>query len=163
MIKKTEVSMRKRLGAETRLLDEILGFGCRLKEEWLQEPGILLRLVRRRMKMTQTRLSKLSGVSQANIAFIESGKKRATLATLEKLFGALQFRIALIPIGDASPDQLLRKQAVKIAEKNLEPIFGSMALEDQLPSKRVMKEMVEEEALRLLDRETSRIWNEKSN
>lgn len=152
--------MKKRLGAEERLIDEILLKGKSFKEEWIQESGVLLRLLRRRLRMTQAQLSKKSNVPQTSIANIESGKKRPTLQTLEKLLRAMGMRLALLPVCTKKPDQVIREQAKKTAEKKLYPVFGSMGLEDQIPSKRKMQEMVREETERLIESHTSRIWDE---
>ncbi|NGX48387.1 MAG: hypothetical protein K1000chlam3_01778 [Chlamydiae bacterium] len=152
--------MGRKLGAESRLIDEILQKGRGLKEQWIQESGVLLRLLRRRLKMTQAQLAKKSGVPQTNIANIESGKKRATLPTLEKLFSGMGFRLALLPVGEKKPDELIKVQAKKAASNSLQAVFGSMGLEDQMPTARKMKEMVEEESHRLIQSETSRIWDE---
>ena len=152
--------MRRQLGAESRLINAILQKGRGLKEQWIQESGALLRLLRRRLKMTQAQLAKKSGVPQTNIANIESGKKRATLPTLEKLFAGLGFRLALLPVGEKTPDELIKVQAKKAASNSLQAVFGSMGLEDQMPTARKMREMVEEESHRLIQSETSRIWDE---
>ncbi|NGX27578.1 MAG: hypothetical protein K940chlam6_01516 [Chlamydiae bacterium] len=152
--------MRRQLGAESRLINAILQKGRGLKEQWIQESGALLRLLRRRLKMTQAQLAKKSGIPQTNIANIESGKKRATLPTLEKLFAGMGFRLALLPVGEKNPDELIKVQAKKAASNSLQAVFGSMGLEDQMPTARKMREMVEEESHRLIQSETSRIWDE---
>ncbi|NGX37447.1 MAG: hypothetical protein K1000chlam2_00603 [Chlamydiae bacterium] len=146
--------------AEKQLIDTILRKGKRLKKELIQGPGTLLRLVRRRLRITQTQLAKISGVPQTNIASIESGKKRPTLATLNKLFAAMSFELAITPVCSSSPDELIRAQAQKAAKKNLDPVFSTMALEDQIPSPRKIKEMINNEAGRLMESETARIWDE---
>lgn len=112
--------MGRKLGAESRLIDEILQKGRGLKEQWIQESGVLLRLLRRRLKMTQAQLAKKSGVPQTNIANIESGKKRATLPTLEKLFSGMEFRLALLPVCEKKPDELIKVQAKKAASNSLQ-------------------------------------------
>jgi len=152
--------LKKSLGTEIRLIDEILLKGKSFKEEWIQESGVLLRLLRRRFRMTQAQLSKKSKVPQTSIANIESGKKKPTLQTIEKLLEAMGMRLALLPVCTKTADQLIREQAKSAAREKLHPVFGSMGLEDQLPSPKKMQEMVREETERLIESNTSRIWDE---
>ena len=79
---------------------------------------------------------------------------------LEKLFAGMGFQLALLPVGEKKPDELIKVQAKKAASNSLQAVFGSMGLEDQMPTARKMKEMVEEECHRLIQSETSRIWDE---
>jgi XRE family transcriptional regulator, regulator of sulfur utilization len=65
---------------------------------------------RRQKGITQTRLAKLSGIGQADISRIESGRANPTISTLATLARALGFGIALVPLGQkrASPTSSAR-------------------------------------------------------
>lgn len=52
-------------------------------------------------KLSQTELAKLSGVSQATVAQIESGRKDPSVTTLKKLAKALDVTIAVFFSADA--------------------------------------------------------------
>jgi DNA-binding XRE family transcriptional regulator len=52
---------------------------------------------RRQLKLTQARLAQRSGVGQAEISKIESGRSNPTLDTLSALAKALDCRLALVP------------------------------------------------------------------
>jgi len=54
---------------------------------------------RRQLKLTQARLAKKSGVGQAEISKIESGRSNPTLETLSVLAKALDCRLSLVPVG----------------------------------------------------------------
>lgn len=54
-----------------------------------QEVGVLLEKTREASNLTQTQLSKLSGIDQGDISRIEVGKGNPTLKKIEKLFNAM--------------------------------------------------------------------------
>ncbi len=59
-------------------------------------------MVHRRQKgLTQTKLAQLTGVGQADISRIESGRANPTVSTLATLARALGFGIALVPLKQA--------------------------------------------------------------
>ena len=54
-----------------------------------QKIGVLLEETRESLKLTQTQLSKLSGIDQGDISRIEVGKGNPTFKKVEKLFKAM--------------------------------------------------------------------------
>ncbi|WP_053958293.1 helix-turn-helix transcriptional regulator [Sulfobacillus thermosulfidooxidans] len=63
-----------------------------------------LREIRRRRRMTQTQLAECIGVTQSHIAQIERGKRRGSIAVLQKLAVALNVSLTdLLPPECANP------------------------------------------------------------
>jgi len=148
------------LGAEKKFIDKVLKAGKGLSKEILfHEAGILIRSLRKRLRMTQKQLAKRTEVPQSYIAKLESGKTSPSLQTLEKIFRSLGCSLALILVPETDPDTVLKKQAFLAAQKRVKRIAGTMALEEQLPRKEALEEMLLSEQKRLLDSETSKIWD----
>ena len=59
------------------------------------ELGKLIKVARKRKKISQIRLSALSGISQSNISKIESGKYNMSIKQLERLLIALNIKLKL--------------------------------------------------------------------
>lgn len=149
------------LRSEKKFIDKVLKAGAKLPKEAIgHSPGVIIRSLRKRLRMSQRQLAKRVGLMQSYIAKIESGSKKPTLDSLEKIFRALNCHLALLPIPEIDPDTALEEQALVSAEKRVAYIAGTMALEEQLPSKTALREMIEEEKKRLLDSETTKIWDE---
>jgi len=142
---------------EDILIDQILSGGKRIPLEWQQEPRILVRLMRKRLKMTQKQLAKRAGVPQSNIANIESGHSEATLRTLQKLFAAMGCSLSLLPIPEIMPDTMRESKALQLAERELEYTFQTMALEEQLPDEKARRSMLKESQKELLNSRT--LWD----
>src|SRR5690606_3530290 len=102
----------------------------------------LIRLLRKRLRMTQKQLAKRAGIPQSYIAKIESGRTKPSLETWGKIFRSLHCSITVLLIPEKMPDDLLEEQAYATALKRVNYVAGTMALEDQLPSKRDLKEMI---------------------
>lgn len=119
----------------------------------------IIRLLRKRLHMTQKQLAMRSGVPQSFISRLESGDQEPTLKTLRKLFTSLSCSLVVIPVAHKPFDEVLYKQAKKFAEKNIKYVEGTMSLEKQLPEKQFMKVLLEEETKRLLYSGTSEIWD----
>ncbi len=148
------------LRAEKTFIDKLLKTGRRLPKEVLfQDPKILLRIIRKRLRMTQQQLAKRAKLPQSTIARIESGKISPSYETLQKVFHALHCSITLLLVPEALPDTLLKKQALAAAKKRVKYVAGTMALEDQLPSNKTLKDMLRDEQKKLLDSETTKIWD----
>jgi transcriptional regulator with XRE-family HTH domain len=80
---------------EIKNFDERTRIGSRLAEvrkahRWVDANGI------KRVGITQTELSQISGIKQANIARIECGKYNSTFDTLTALAGAMGKKIDIV-------------------------------------------------------------------
>ena len=97
---------------QKKILDTVAHYAIALPEELKKLPiSILIRLLRKRLHMTQHNLAVRAKVPQSFIAKIESGREKPKLTTLEKIFSALFCEYVLIPIPIASFDEILQKQA----------------------------------------------------
>ncbi len=148
------------LKTEEKFIDNLLQAGASLSSEWVgHQPRIFLRSLRKRLRMTQTQLAKRVGLPQSYIAKVESGVKKPTLDTWEKIFRGLYASITLLLIPEKMPAEILESQALEAAKKRVKYVAGTMALEEQLPSSEALREMVQEEKQRLLESKTTKIWD----
>lgn len=148
------------LQSEKRFIDSLLRSGKGLSHEFIHHSlHDLLRLLRKRLRMTQKQLAKRIGIPQSYIAKIEAGKSKPSLETWEKLFRSLHCSLAILLIPEKMPDKLLEEQAYAAALKKVNYVAGTMALEDQLPSKKDLEELIEDEKTELLNSESTKIWD----
>ncbi|MCP5506227.1 MAG: helix-turn-helix domain-containing protein [Chlamydiales bacterium] len=119
----------------------------------------IIRLLRKRLHMTQKQLAARSGVPQSFISKLEGGDQEPTLKTLRKLFHALSCSLVVVPIAHEPFDDVLSRQAKKYVKKNIEYVEGTMSLEKQLPDKQFMDALLEDEIKRLLYSGSSEIWD----
>lgn len=148
------------LPSEKKFADKMLKAGKKLPKDMLfHAPGELVKLFRKRLRMTQQQLAHKCRLPQSYIAKLESGKARPSWNTLTKIFKVLGCSITLMLIPEFDLDFLLEAQAYMAAAKRVKYVAGTMTLEEQAPSQKSLKEMVKEEQKRLLDSGTSRIWN----
>ena len=148
------------LKSEKRFIDQVLKVGAGLPKEVIgHHPKVFIRALRRRLRMTQGQLAKRVKMSQSYIAKVESGSKNPTIETLEKIFRGLHCSLTFLLISDMQPDKILEQQARVAAQKQVKYVAGTMALEEQLPSKESLQEMLNEEKQRLLDSKTTKIWD----
>lgn len=148
------------LGSEKRFIDKLLQAGSTLPTDILfQDPKILLRTLRKRLRMTQQQLAKRVRLPQSYIAKVELGKVSPTVQTLQKIFQGLGCSLTVLLIPEIAPDELLTRQAYLVAQKRIKYVAGTMALEDQQPDKDALDEMILEEQKKLLHSETSKIWD----
>jgi transcriptional regulator with XRE-family HTH domain len=124
------------------------------------QPGELVRLLRQQLHMTQSQLAGRSGVPQAKIARIETGKIDFRISTLKRLLEALGASPILLAHRNVSGKEMCRKRARAVAERNVGRILGTSALEAQQPRPANTKAMIREEERRLLEKNPSELWNE---
>lgn len=110
--------------------------------------------------MTQNQLAKRVGLPQSYIAKIESGATKPTIETLEKILRGLRCSLAFLLIPEIDPDAWLEQQALAVAQKRVNYVAGTMALEAQRPKQEALREMIEEEKNKLLNSKTPKIWDE---
>ena len=148
------------LRSEEKFIDQVLDAGAKLHKEVVgHSPGVLLRSLRKRLRMTQRQLAKRSGFPQPYIASIESGRKKPPMNTLEKIFRALYCSVTFLLVPEVKANKILENQANEAATKRVRYVAGTMALEKQLPEKQTLREMIAEEKQRLLSSKTTKIWD----
>lgn len=67
--------------------------------------GNLLKQERTRKKISQQELAELSGFTKRAIAYWESGKRKMTLESAEKVFGVLKMRVIIERRSDDAEDR----------------------------------------------------------
>jgi transcriptional regulator with XRE-family HTH domain len=148
------------LQAEKRFIDKIIATGGKLSKDVLfQKPWVLVRALRKRLRMTQTQLGQRVGLSQSHIARMESGKVSPTLETLDKIFQAMGCSLTFLLVAKTPPDKLLQQQALRVAQNRMSYVAGTMSLEAQRPSGKVLHNMILSEQKKILDSKTAKIWD----
>lgn len=122
--------------------------------------GALIKSIRVQLRMSQKALAKRAGVPQSTISRIEQEERDANLSTLNKILGAISCDLVIVPLLQDSIDAIRRKQARKMAEKQVRYLKGTMNLEDQQPDSRFIAELVKQEEERLLQGTNSKLWDE---
>jgi DNA-binding XRE family transcriptional regulator len=72
---------------------------------------------RREAGLTQAKLAKLSGVAQADISRVESGRANPTVSTLAAIARALGYSLALVPLQSPAADAGPRRIAGMAAKR----------------------------------------------
>ena len=124
--------------------------------------GALIKSLRLQLGMSQKALSKRAGVPQSTISRIEQEERDANLSTLNKILGAISCDLVIVPLLQDSVDAIRRKQAKKMAEKQVSYLKGTMNLEDQQPDPRFIAELIKQEEERLLQGPNSKLWDENA-
>jgi transcriptional regulator with XRE-family HTH domain len=124
--------------------------------------GALIKSIRVQLGMSQKALAKRAGVPQSTISRIEQEERDANLSTLNKILGAISCDIVIVPLLQDSIDAIRRKQARKMAEKQVRYLKGTMNLEDQQPDSRFIAELIKQEEERLMQGPNSKLWDENA-
>ena len=153
--------MKKVTIAEKQFLNQLLKISGSLTGGNKQvPPGFLVRLIRKRLKMSQLALAKRSKLPQSMISRIEANKVVPGITTLKKIFDALYCDIVVIPVPRKDFDQILQEQAHRVARRRIQYLRGTMALEKQEPKSFMLQELIKEEENLLLNSESGKIWEE---
>lgn len=106
-------------------------------------PGDWIRILRNRLRMTQTELAKRAHITQPNLAAIESGRVDPQVGTLRRIYQGLWCDLNVEPRLEKPLEELLRGRARTVALKHLKHTMGTMALEDQAPDKEIFRRLLE--------------------
>ena len=124
--------------------------------------GTLIKSIRVHLGMSQKALAKRAGVPQSTISRIEQEERDANLSTLNKILGAISCDLVIVPLLEDSIDSIRRKQARKMAEKQVRYLKGTMNLEDQQPDSSFIAELIKQEEERLMQGPNSKLWDENA-
>jgi transcriptional regulator with XRE-family HTH domain len=124
--------------------------------------GALIKTIRVQLGMSQKALAKRAGVPQSTISRIEKEERDANLSTLNKILSAISCDLVIVPLLQDSIDAIRRKQARKMAEKQVRYLKGTMNLEDQQPDSRFIAELIKQEEEHLLKGPNSKLWDENA-
>jgi len=122
--------------------------------------GQLISLIRFQLRISQRLLAKKSKVPQSTISRIEAGALNPTILTLDKIFNALSCKLIFSAFPYENLETIRKRQARKKAEKKINYLIGTMALEKQKPDQKLIKELIEEEEKKLLNSKSDDLWEE---
>lgn len=122
--------------------------------------GQMIEMIRRQLGISQKILAKLTKVPQATISRLEGSKTTPNLSTLKKILNAICCEIVIAPLLLESIDSIRRKQARKVAEKQVKYLQGTMSLEKQDPDSQLVEELIREKEEELLRSSGSKLWRE---
>ena len=120
--------------------------------------GDLIRTIRTQLGMSQKVLANRAGVPQSTVSRIERGQSDMSVSTLHKILKALSCDLVVTPLLCDSVDTIRRKQARKVAEKQIRYLKGTMNLEDHQPDSRFIEELIKREEESLLQGPGSKLW-----
>ena len=122
-----------------------------------------LRAVREALGMTAAQLAHRLKTSQPAVGYMEKAEQRGaiSLETLERAARAMNCKLVYTLVPDESFEEIVREQARKKAQAQLERINHTMRLEDQAVSAKALKT----EHARLVDElmrgNLHRLWDER--
>jgi transcriptional regulator with XRE-family HTH domain len=122
--------------------------------------GALIKAIRLQLGMSQKALAKRARVPQSTVSRIEKSKGDMNLSTLHKILGAMSCDLLIAPLLLESIADMRRKQARKIAEKQVHYLKGTMNLEDQQPDARFIEKLLKQEEERILHGPKSKLWED---
>jgi transcriptional regulator with XRE-family HTH domain len=110
-----------------------------------------VRILRRRLRMTQAQLARRAGLPQPHVARIESGRGDVRLKTLERLLGAMFCDAFVLPLPRADlravTEERLQATARKRAARSLRTLESGLGMSAQDTAMHVVR--FEEQRLRL--------------
>lgn len=147
--------------SETLLIEEVTQSARQTKKAARDIPiGSLIKSIRLQLGMSQKALAKRAGIPQSTISRIEQSERDANLSTLRKILEALSCDLLIVPLLQDSIEAIRRKQARKMAEKQVRYLKGTMNLEDQQPDSRFVGVLIKQEEERFLQGPKSKLWDE---
>jgi predicted DNA-binding mobile mystery protein A len=117
-----------------------------------------IRATRDALGMSGADLALRMGVAQPNIAQLEKSETNRTiqLDTLRRAATAMDCTLVYALVPNGSLDEIVRRRARAVAERELAATDQSMRLEAQVPPTELREDLVEDLAERLID--TRRLW-----
>jgi len=154
--------MKKPRKSEKILLENISDSARNLQQQQRGlEIGGLLTLIRSQLRISQQALAKRAKVPQATVSRIESGRLQPNISTLQKILSSIECDLLLTVIPKQDFATIRQKQAKKQAQKKVQYLQGTMSLEKQQLDQKLMDELVDDEATKLLESSGSELWEEE--
>lgn len=109
--------------------------------------------------MSGADLARRLGVAQSAITQLEKSEAAGTirLDTLRRVAAAMDCRLEYVLVPDGSLDEIVRRRAQAVAERELAATDQSMRLEAQTPPSDLREDLVAERAEELID--TRGLWS----
>lgn len=153
--------MKKSSMSEKLLIEEVTQTAQKLK---LAVRGLLIgaliKSIRQQLGLSQHALALRAKVPQSTVSRVEQGQKDISLSTLYKILGAISCDLVIAPILQDTIDHVRRRQARKIAEKQVAYLKGTMNLEKQQPDSRFLAELLKQEEEHLLRGPSAQLWKD---
>lgn len=154
--------MRKNSPSEKLFIEEVTNAARKLRSASKNiSGGNFIKFIRSQLGMPQKVLANRAGVPQSTVSRIENGHGDPSISTLSKLFGALECDLLVCPLLRETIDSLRKKQAKKLAEKQVAYLNGTMNLEKQQPDSRFIEELLRECEEQLLHGPCAKLWADK--
>lgn len=154
--------MKRPKKSEKLLLEEVfLAGGTLLKSQRGLAIGELITLVRNQLKMSQRALAKRAGIPQSTISRIESCSLQPNMSTLQKIADAISCDLIITIVPRDDLEMIRAKQAQAKAEKKIRYLHGTMSLEKQAPTQKLLQELIKDEVKDLLESSGSALWEEE--
>ena len=131
-------------------------------DQWAPPSRGWLRAIREAIGMTTAQMAARLGVSQPRIIALEKNEARAaiTLETLARAAQALDCTLVYALVPNQPLEEILRKQAEKVAEGRIASVDHTMRLENQGLSREDLATERERLAAELLRGNPRRLWDE---
>jgi transcriptional regulator with XRE-family HTH domain len=153
--------MKRYSPSEKVLLEEVMQVSRKLRAVIRGlSIGALIKSIRVQLGMSQRILAKRAKIPQSTVSRIEQGQRDTSVSTLHKILGAMSCDLIIVPLLQDSIDIIRRKQAKKVAEKQVRYLQGTMNLEDQQPDSRFVEELLKQEEEQLLKGSNATLWEE---
>jgi transcriptional regulator with XRE-family HTH domain len=126
-----------------------------MTSSWLHQ----LELRRQQLGMSKKSLAKRSGVSQATVNRILSGKEASpTLPNIQAIATALGAGLQIGPVQDVH--EFRKSQAQAKAKRLVRMVQGTMALEAQAVESRIIEQLVEQTMCELMAGPQRKLWDD---
>jgi len=122
--------------------------------------GALIKMLRTQLGMSQKALAKRAGIPQSTVSRVEQGQRDLGVSTLRKILNALFCDLIIAPLLEDSIDLIRRKQARKLAARQVRYLKGTMHLEEQQPDLQFLEGLLKQEEERLLQGPNAKLWEE---
>lgn len=154
MQKKFKILERQQLLKKIATLSSLPLSFTRPHEGWV-------RTMRKALGMTMSQLAQRTGVQQSRISEVEKAEFQGhlTLTTLKVMAQAMGCRFEYAFIPEKPIEEVLKKQALKIAKEKVEYVSHQMALENQEFSEEEKEDQVKQLAEELL-KTPQKLWEE---
>lgn len=122
-----------------------------------------IRLIRKAIGMTTKQLARRLDVNRSRVVKIEQSEPEGalTLRTLQEVAEALNCKLVCALVPKEPLQEMIEKQAKKIASKRLRRVSHSMLLEDQSVEAKAGQEQLQEIIRALLSGSFKNLWDEE--
>lgn len=153
--------MKKPRISEKLFLEKVFALGrSTLENLHGVDVGQIITLIRHQLRMSQRALAKRANTPQSTIARVELGNNKTNISTLKKILDALDCDLIVTVVPREDLETIQKKQARAKAERKIQYLHGTMSLEQQSPSQKLLTKLIEEEEKKLLDSSGSGLWED---